>query len=157
MRTSAALILAVCASGAAAHGLGEGRWAAKNDPVAAQLIEQERRWGTDSCTPSNVVAEFIADDFIGTHPKGFLYKKTDMLPTAKPAPAPSLDRDCKLLSAKVRFYGPDLAVIYGSESAIVKDQGRHESLRKLIWTDTVLKRAGRWQVIAVQDMVAPAK
>lgn len=131
----------------------QGRWAAENDPVAKHLIEQERRWGIDACHPSNVVAEFLADDFVGTSPKGMLYEK----PKDQPSAASPTERDCKLLGARVRFYGPDIAVIYGRESALVKGADGTESLRTLIWTDTALRRGGKWQLIAVQDMVAPAK
>lgn len=68
-----------------------------------------------------------------------------------------LEHDCKFLSAKVRFYDPDVAVIYGIESALAKGPDGKEALRTLIWTDTLLRRGGRWQVIAVQDMTAAAK
>ncbi len=120
------------------------------------LIEQERKWGTLSCTPSNVIAEFIADDFVGTHPKGHLYTKADMAPRDT-APATPTEKDCKLLSAKVRYFGPDIAVIYGSESAVSKGPDGKDVTRTLVWTDTVMRRAGHWQVIAVQDMTVPSK
>ena len=134
-----------------------GRWATASDPVARKLIEQERRWGVDGCTPSAVVKDFIAADFVGTSPKGTLYTKTSMLPSAPAAvaAAPEKERDCKLLSAKVRYFGTQIAVIYGSESAVVTAPDGTEVTRTLIWTDTVMRRNGKWQVIAVQDMVAP--
>jgi hypothetical protein len=124
--------------------------------VAKQLIEQERRWGIDSCKPSTVVAEFLAEDFIGTSPRGQLYPKAAMLPPPAGVPQPkSGERNCKLLGAKVRFFGPDVAVIYGNESADFKGPHGKTVTRVLIWTDTALRRDGKWQVIAVQDMVAP--
>ena len=145
--------------GVVAQEVGQGKWADENDPVARQLIEQERKWATVTCNPNDiyVVADFIADDFVGTHPKGSLYTKPALPPKGAPLPAMELEHDCKLLSAKVRFYGSDVAVIYGSESALAKGPDGKEALRTLIWTDTVLRRGGRWQVIAVQDMVAAAK
>jgi Domain of unknown function (DUF4440) len=141
--------------GARAADFGPGTWAAENDPVARQLIEQERRWGVDACEPSTVVAEFLAEDFIGTSPSGQLYAKATMLPAPGSPPPKITERNCKLISAKVRFYGPDLAVIYGSESADFRSSRGKTVTRVLIWTDTVLRRDGKWQVIAVQDMVAP--
>lgn len=142
-----------------AQEVGQGKWADESDPVAKQLIEEERRWATVTCNPKDiyVVANFIADDFVGTHPKGSLYAKPPIPPKGSPLPAMELEHDCKLLSAKVRFYGPDVAVIFGSESALANGPDGKEALRTLIWTDTVLRRGGRWQVIAVQDMVAAAK
>ncbi len=138
---------------AAEAGLA-GTWAAADDPVAKQLIEQERRWGVDSCEPSTVVAEFLAEDFIGTSPRGQLYPKAVMLPPPGSLPKTG-ETNCKLLNAKVRFYGPDVAVIYGNESADFKGPHGKTVTRVLIWTDTVMRRGGKWQVIAVQDMVAP--
>ncbi len=165
VRTSIALALLAFANGGAAKAAGEGRWADKNDPVANQLIENERKWATLACAPSAtrdaaaaaLVNDFIAADFIGTSPKGSLYSKADMLPKDKPAKALETEQDCKLLSARVRYFGSDVAVIYGSESAVVKDADGKAAPRTLIWTDTLLRRAGKWQVIAVQDMVARAK
>jgi hypothetical protein len=41
--------------------------------------------------------------------------------------------------------------VYGSESSVaVLPDSKHER-RCLVWTDTWLKRKGRWQIIAVQD------
>lgn len=130
----------------------QGRWAADTDPIARRLIEQERRWATDGCTPSTVVRDFIAPDFVGTSPAGGLYSRAALLQREN---GKSRARDCKLLAAQVRFYGPDLAVIYGNESAVVAQPDGTETTHILIWTDTAVRRAGKWQVIAVQDMVAP--
>ena len=47
-----------------------GRWADANDAVAKQLIEAERKWAVLECEPSNVMAEAMADDFVGTSPAG---------------------------------------------------------------------------------------
>lgn len=133
-----------------------GRWAADNDPAARYLIEQERRWAENSCTPSTVIKDYIAKDFVGTSPSGELYRRSAMLGPSIAEPGGEKERDCKLLAAKVRFYGPDLAVIYGNESAILVKPDGSETTRVLIWTDTAVRRNGKWVVIAVQDMVAPA-
>ena len=63
----------------------------------------------------------------------------------------------KLLTARVRFYGNTVAMIYGSETSVRKAKDGKEFERTLIWTDTWLKRNGKWQIIAVQDMIAPKK
>lgn len=138
-------------------------WAAEGDPVAAELLEMERVWATLACASTDThfaankafVERYIADDFVGTSPAGGLYTKADMLPA--PGTPHEPERDCKVLSAKVRYFGPDLAVIYGSESAVVKGPDGKPAPRSLIWTDTVLRRDGKWQIIAVQDMTAPKK
>jgi len=156
MKKASALGLALlCASlpcGAGAAPVG-ARWADATDPVAKHLIEQERDWATDSCTPNGVLAGLIADDFVGTSPHAKLYTKSDLVHQhADPAATP--ERDCKLISARLRYFGPDVAVIYGRESAVIKGADGKDATRILVWTDTVLRRGGKWQVIAVQDMVA---
>src|SRR5580658_6712840 len=90
-----------------------GRWADSSDPVAKQLIEAERKWAVLECEPSNVVREALAEDFVGTSPSGPIYTKSEALAEGKPEKV----RGCKLLSVRVRFYGPDLAIIYGKETS----------------------------------------
>lgn len=154
----AALLAAALGSAPlAAHEPGSGRWAAANDPVAKMLINQERLWATHGCVPNTVLQTLIAEDFVGTSPTGGLYTKTEMLPKPGAAPAVPTERGCKLLSARVRYYGTDVAVIFGKESAIATGPDGKDRARVLIWTDTFLRRGGKWQIIAVQDMDAPVK
>jgi len=150
----AVLFSVACGSAARAQQFGGGKWADVNDPVAKQLIEQERKWAVLSCSPSNVIQEFVAEDFVGTSPAGPTYTKSEIMERhRKPAP----EHDCKLLSAKVRFFGPDVAIIYGKETAVLTGANGKDSRRTLIWTDTALRRNGKWQLIAVQDMDEPKK
>ena len=128
-----------------------GRWADANDPIAKQLIEAERKWAILECEPSNVVSEALAEDFVGTSPEGLIYTKKEAL-AEKPTDKAS---GCKLISARVRFYGPDLAMIYGKETSTRTGTDGKSFQRTLIWTDTWLKRNGKWQIIAVQDMTDP--
>ncbi len=151
------LALLVGGSAMAAETQAAGRWAAANDPVAKMLIEQERLWATHACKPNSVLQTLIADDFVGTSPEGTLYTKPEMLPKPGARPAAPTERDCKLISARVRWFGPDVAVVYGRESAMLKGADGKEKLRVLVWTDTFLRRGGKWQIIAVQDMDVPAK
>jgi hypothetical protein len=144
------LLTVACGTLAHAQQFGQGKWANENDPVAKQLIQQERKWAVLSCSPSNVVQEFVAEDFIGTNPAGQTYTKTELLDSRKPGAS---ERDCKLLGARVRFFGPDVAIIYGKESFVYTGTDGKDSLRTLVWTDTALRRKGMWQLIAVQDMV----
>jgi hypothetical protein len=151
----AAAALLIAPAMAPAAPAPTGRWAVDSDPAARYLIEQERRWAEDSCTPSSVVKDYIAKDFVGTSPSGGLYRRQALLGPGIAAPGGEKERDCKLLAAKVRFYGPDVAVIYGNESAVLVKPDGSETTRVLIWTDTAVRRKGKWLVIAVQDMVAP--
>ena len=151
-------------SAVTAETTGQIGWADAADPVGKQLVEQERIWATLSCSPSDTidaatdkfVRNFIADDFVGTSPKGSLYGKSDMLPETPPLKV-APERDCKLLGAKVHFVRPDLAVIYGKESASIAGADGRYSTRTLVWTDTLLRRDEKWQIVAVQDMVVPTQ
>jgi hypothetical protein len=40
---------------------------------------------------------------------------------------------------------------------MTKDKEGKETKRCLIWTDTWLKRAGKWQIVAAQDTTIPCK
>jgi Domain of unknown function (DUF4440) len=159
IKSSSKAVLAVLLTSSFTHSapaqtIGQGRWAAANDPVALQLIDVERKWAVLECEPTDVVNGYLAEDFVGTSPEGPLYTKADYL--AEPQPPPGSVHGCKLLSARVRFYGDNLAMIYGSETSVRKDKAGKEYNRKLVWTDTWVKRSGKWQIIAVQDMHMPS-
>jgi hypothetical protein len=49
------------------------------------------------------------------------------------------------------FFGETVAIIYGSEHAIGKDKTRPDAKVCQVWTDTWLKRDGKWQIVASQD------
>jgi ketosteroid isomerase-like protein len=61
-----------------------------------------------------------------------------------------------MYDVKVHFFGDSMAVLYGSESALTKKDG-HDYRRKLTWVDTWLKRDGKWQVVAAEDMPSEMK
>ena len=52
----------------------------------------------------------------------------------------------------VRFYG-NVAVAQGSETWTRKNGKKG----RWVWTDTWLKRNGNWQIIAAEDLEAPAE
>ena len=122
---------------------------AKQSETARWMIEQARGWADQACGGKWVISNLLADDFHGTSPKGARYDK----PTGEPAYDPNTQwsTDCSLDDADVRFFSPDVAVVYGAESKTVAlADGKHER-RCLAWTDTWLRRKGKWRIIAVQD------
>lgn len=137
------LISVAAAAGQQAH------WAAADDPTAKFIIDAERQWAEAACVHSKIAEEILADDFQGTSPDAKRYTKpaevADTQDVSKTA------RDCRLLDAKVRFFGDSLAMAYGSESSVRKTKDGAEQKRCLIWTDTWLRRNGKWQIIAAQD------
>jgi hypothetical protein len=136
------VLLSAAASAQTSH------WASADDKTAAWMITQERRWAESACDGNTVVQTLLADDFQGTSPTGKRYSK----PTEAEKPSA---RDCKLGEVKIRFFGDNLAIAYGSESRVKAGKDGKDAVETLIWTDTWLKRGGRWQIIAAEDLIAP--
>ena len=131
----------------------QGRWASADDPLAKEMIQDERDWAEDGCTQRPVGERFLAEDFQGTAPSGARYDKTEAL---KRDTSPE-ERDCHLDDAKVRFFGDSMAVVYGSERALLVGKDGTKSKRCLVWTDTWIKRNSKWEIIAAQDTAVPCK
>jgi hypothetical protein len=127
----------------------QGRWAVTDNATARFMIDGERQWAEAACTHSKIAEKILADDFQGTSPEGKRYTKSEEV--ADTADLSNTARDCRLIDAKVRLFGDRLAMVYGSESSVRKTKDGPEKSRCLIWTDTWLKRNGKWQIIAAQD------
>ena len=145
-----ALLMCVCALAQ------QSRWATPDDKTAHWMISQEQKWAEAACDNNLVAETLLADDFQGTAPTGERYDKAAELNDAR-HPTRKY-RDCKLGEVKVRFFGDNVALLYGSESRVRTDRGdSKDEPETLIWTDTWLKRAGKWQIVAAEDLFAPAK
>ena len=140
-RLFAALLCTVAA------GAQEGRWASADDPVAKQLIAMDKMWADGNCGPQPGLKEIFAPEFQGTAPDGKRYDRD----SASEFNSKSPDRDCRFGDVQVQFFGPDVAIAYGTESSMRKRDDGSEFKRCLAWTDTWLRRAGKWQIIAAQD------
>src|SRR5271163_186798 len=127
-------------------------WATPDDKTAKFMIDLERKWAEGVCVNNGVVSELLADDFQGTNTHGGRFNKEDELRDEK---GPRSAHGCGLDDAKVRFFssssGEDVAIIYGSEHAIGKDKTHPDAKQCQVWTDTWLKRNGKWQIAASQD------
>jgi hypothetical protein len=126
----------------------QGHWASAEDNTAKYMIDVERKWAEGVCVDNGVVATLLADDFQGTSTKGARFTKADELRDEK---APRTAHDCGIDEAKVHFFGDSLAVVYGREHAIGKDATHPGAKVCQVWTDTWLKRDGKWQIIASHD------
>jgi hypothetical protein len=120
-----------------------------NDADRKQILQLERDW-TQSFVTMDVAANqrIVADDFLGTETDGKRITKADIIAAMKTEEALAsnhLNED----DVTIRVYGQS-AVVNGSESWKSKDgkTGRR------IWTDVFVKRNGKWQVVASQDMEA---
>jgi hypothetical protein len=142
-----AVVIAVMWFDIPAHAQ-QSHWAAADDKTAQYMVEMERKWAEGVCMDNGVVAGLLADDFQGTGTNGSRFTKADELKDEKAVRAA---HDCGLDDAKVRFFGDRVAVVYGSEHAVGKDKSQPDAKVCQVWTDTWLKRGGRWQIVASQD------
>jgi uncharacterized protein DUF4440 len=126
----------------------QSHWAPAGDKTAQYIIDMERKWAEGVCVDNGVVAGLLADDFQGTSTEGVRFTKADELKGEKVV---RTAHDCGLNGAKVHFFGESLAVVYGREHAVGKDSSQPGTKVCQVWTDTWLKRDGRWQIIASQD------
>lgn len=117
------------------------------DTTAKWMIEQERAWAEEACSNNGVTTELLADDFHGTSTKGKRYDK----PKSTNDSNRVLSSDCRLLDADVRFFGHHIAIIYGSETRLDAHPDAKQERKCQVWTDTWLKRSGKWQIVAAQD------
>jgi hypothetical protein len=131
----------------------ESRWGSPNEETVKFIIAAEAKWANAACGPQPDLKDIIADDFQGTSPSGRRYDKAKAITTD----SKSLSRDCQLGEVKVRFFGDFIAIAYGEESSVSKGTDGKETKSCLIWTDTWLKRAGKWQIVAAQDTKIPCK
>ncbi len=115
------------------------------------IIESERQWAESVATgDTSAVERILADDFVGVDPKGRFYDKAQMISDTRDAPKYFVSNHAN--EVKVRFYG-DIAVAQGSETW---EQRTGDPLRgRFVWTDTWVRRNGKWQIVAAEDLIAP--
>jgi hypothetical protein len=122
-RTQQLMCLVTCVvvfmTGAHSQQAQQSHWAAPDDKTAKFMIEMERKWAEGACANNGVISELLADDFQGTSTRGERYNKGDELRDEK---GPHSAHGCALDDSEVRFFGEEVAVLYGSEHAIGKDK-----------------------------------
>ncbi len=115
------------------------------------IRESEKQWAESVSTgDTSVIERILADDFLGVSPEGKLYDKKEMMADTRNAPKYFVSNHLNQL--KVRFYG-DAAVAQGDESW---ERRSGEPRRgRFVWTDTWIRRNGRWQIVAAEDLIVP--
>ena len=151
MRSMYAGVFALAVAAMSFHVPAQGQqshWASADDKNAQYMIDMERKWAEGVCVDNGVVAGLLAEDFQGTSTTGGRFTKADELRDEKSA---RTAHGCGLDEIRVRFFGDSVAVVYGSEHAVGKDKTQPNAKVCQIWTDTWLKRGGKWQIVASQD------
>ena len=82
-------------------------------------------------------------------PEGNFYDKAKMIADTRTSPKDFISN--KLNEVKVRFYG-DTAVAQGSESW--ERRTGTPKRGRFVWTDTWIRRNGKWQIVAAEDLIA---
>ena len=129
----------------------ESRWGSLGEDTVKFIRAAAEKWANSACSSQPDLKTVIADDFQGTAPSGRRYGKDEAITTD----TKSVSRDCQLGEVKVRFFGDSIAIAYGAENKIDKANDGKDTKRCLIWTDTWLKREGKWQIVAAQDTTLP--
>lgn len=115
----------------------------------AYIKQSESDWAESTHTNDvKVLERILADDFLGVDIDGSHYTKASAIKDYRTKPAEFVSNH--LNEVEIRFYG-DAAVAQGSESWKKKDG----STGKFAWTDTWIRRGGKWQVVAAEDLVPP--
>ncbi len=122
--------------------------AAPREADARREIEAgERAWGQafvrgDVAT----VDRLLADDFVGVSPRGETYSKAEMLKELATAPRETSDR---IDGLTIRLYG-DTAVTQAREHVVGPPPELKPS--ETVFTDTWVRRGGRWRIVAAEDL-----
>jgi ketosteroid isomerase-like protein len=128
------------------YGLCDCRDGYDRNEAERYIIESERQWAESVVSgDTSAIERFIADDFVGVDELGKLYEKAKMISNTRTAPKYFVSNH--LNEVKVRFYG-DTALAQGNESW----QKRTGERGRFVWIDTWLRRNGRWQIVAAEDL-----
>jgi ketosteroid isomerase-like protein len=125
-----------------------------NDAVAAQLMQMERDWCRALTTRDPSILEpILADDYTSVNSRGVVSTKATELADAKAGA--SGFATCVHDNMKVRVFG-DAAVITGHNVTSGTYRGVAFKDRGSYWTDTYVRRNGRWQCVASHSSPAVA-
>jgi ketosteroid isomerase-like protein len=116
----------------------------------AYIRQTESDWAESVVSNDvNVLERILADDFVGVDIDGSHYSKPGAIKDYRTLPSEFASNH--LNEVEIHFYG-DTAVAQGNESW----KKKNGATGKFVWTDTWIKRNGKWQVVAAEDLVPPA-
>jgi uncharacterized protein (TIGR02246 family) len=93
------------------------------------------------------LSRIFADDYIQYDESGKAFTKEDVLTNLKSG----VIRYLSMISTgrQIRILKDDVAIVHGSEEDEVEQAGRRVQVR-YVYTDLVMKRNGKWQIVASQ-------
>jgi hypothetical protein len=131
----------------------QARWASADDSAAKSMIDAERRWEESACDHNKSAELILAEDFWGTLQDGSQYDKAEEVKATQDTSKSA--KDCRISDTKVRLVDDNLAVVYGKGSSVRKGKDGGDEPQCLVFTDTWLKRNGKWQIVAAHDTELP--
>lgn len=92
--------------------------------------------------------KYLAEDYTGVNSRGGSETKADVLASLKDPQ--NTQTSCLEKEMKVRVNGDNAAVVTGREIFSGTYNGKLYKDREVLWTDTLFRKDGRWQVVASQ-------
>ena len=128
--------------------VGGGSAVAQDD--AAQTVQKLERAWLDAYEQHDAKAmdAIVADDFSITFPNGSIQTKPQIMASlnrSRPAGAPTMK--FRTEEVRARVYG-DTVILTGRVITEIQREGQANSTEQQRYTDTYVKRNGRWQVVA---------
>ena len=128
--------------------VGSGSAVAQDD--AAQAVQKLERAWLDAYEQHDAKAmdAIVADDFSITFPNGSMQTKPQIMASlnrSRPAGAPTMK--FRTEEVRARVYG-DTVILTGLVITEIQRGGQTTSTEQQRYTDTYVKRNGRWQVVA---------
>ncbi len=98
------------------------------------------------------LSRIFADDYTQYDESGKFFTKQNVIDNLR-------QRKVRYLSMistgrSIRFISEDVAVVHGSEDDEIEDEGTRRNVR-YVYTDVVVKRDGKWQIV-VSQLAKPA-
>jgi ketosteroid isomerase-like protein len=143
MKAFLMIFVLVCVAASVAIGQ------AKNAKAEQQLLKLQREW-LDAYRKHDAAAleRIEADDFTLTEADGKVTTRAEDVASIRNARPPQPDDAFDVEDVMVRVYG-DTAVLIGRVILKYRNKGQMV-VERYRYTDTYLKRSGRWQVVASQ-------
>lgn len=128
-----------------------GRQSSGEKDAERYIIESEKQWAEAVASgDTSVIERILADDYLGMDTDGSLYDKSKAISFTREGPKAFVSNH--LNEVKVRFFD-DTAIAQGNESWVRRTG---TPLRgRFAWTDTWIRRNGKWQIVAAEDLIAP--
>ncbi len=114
------------------------------------ILDGSRQWAESvSSGDTTDLERIIADDFVGVDPHGNFYDKAMMLSITRGGPQYFASN--QIGTVQVRFFG-ETAIAQGEETWVTHRGDARTG--RFVWTDTWVRRDGKWQIVAAQDAMA---